>query len=128
MLTFKNRSHYVQPNATTMPTTWEQTVVNREIEWKLGFGGLSYRVTGTRVNHQGAVVIPELAQVVLHEGVKSSAHKPDSDLLQALADAWAATILLPDGEAYNGRNAAGEGPETPQVSTCSNGTYPYFTQ
>ena len=126
MYTFKNRSHYAQPNATTVPTTWEQTVVNREIEWKLGFGGLSYRVIGTRVNHQGAIVIPEHAQVVLFEGVKSSVHKPDPDLLQALADAWAASILLPDGEAYRGLNAAGDRPDTPQVSTCSTGTYPYF--
>lgn len=100
--------------------------MNREIEWKLGLGGLSYRVIGTRVNHHGAVVIPEHAQVVLYEGVKSTAYKADPDLLQALGDAWAATILMPDGEAYKGLNAAGERPETPQVTVCNTGTYPYF--
>lgn len=127
MYIFKNRTHYAQGQVTqTVPTTWEQTVVNREVEWKLGMSGLSYRVIGTRVNHQGAIVIPEHAQVVLYEGVKNNAYKPDPELLQALADAWAASILLPDGEAYSGHNAATEGPSSPQVTTCSFGTYPYF--
>jgi hypothetical protein len=127
MYTFKNRLNYVQPAATnSVPTTWEQTVVNREIDWKLGFGGLSYRVTGTRVNHQGLIVMSEHAQVVLFEGTKTSAYKAEPDLLRALGDAWAASVLMPDGEAYRGHNATGEGPETPQVSSCSEGTYPYF--
>jgi len=127
MYTFKNRSHYAQDNKKdSVPTTWEQTVINREIEWKLGLAGLSYRVTGIRVNHNGSIVIPEHAKVVLFEGVKSSSYKADPDLLQALGDAWSASILLPDGEAYRGHNAQGEGPDTPQVSTCNVGTYPYF--
>ncbi len=129
MYTFKNRTHYAQQSqANAVPTTWEQTVINREIEWKLGLSGLTYRVFGTRVNHQGLIVKPEHAHVVLFEGVKSSAYKADTDLLQALGDAWSASISLPTGEAYRGHNALGEGPESPQVSSCSTGEYPYFTQ
>ena len=126
MYTFKNRSHYAQQSAKTTPTTWEQKVANREILWELGPQGLSYRVIGNRVNHGGAVVIPELARVVLYEGVKSSVHTPDRDVLTAIADAWAASVQLPLNEAYRGHNAQGEGPDSPQVSTCSTGTYPYF--
>lgn len=127
MYVFKNRTHYAQNNNNDKtPTTWEQSVINREIEWKLGLAGLSYRVTGTRVNHNGSIVIPEHSQVVLFEGVKSSAYKADPDLLQALGDAWAASILLSDGEAYKGHNANGEGPDTPQVTTSNVGVYPYF--
>lgn len=130
MYTFKNRSHYAQQQGqSTTPTTWEQTVVNRSLEWSTNPDnlGLSYRVIGTRVNHQGLIVKPELAQIVLYEGTKKSVHGPLTELLQALANAWAASVVLPDGEAYRGHNAGVEGPETPQVSLCATGPYPYFS-
>lgn len=130
MYVFKNRTHFAQPSdnqANSVPTTkWEQTVVNREITWKLGIDGLSYRVIGTRVNHNGSIVIPEHAQVVLYEGLKKGVYGADTDLLQALADAWAALVLLGDGEAYKGHNGQGEGPASPQTNVCKHGTYPYF--
>jgi hypothetical protein len=129
MYMFKNRSQYAQKRATeasNAPTSWEQTVVNREIEWKLGMDGLSYRVTGTRVNRGESIVRQQYAKVTLYEGLKKGVHSPDRDILQAIADAWAATILLGDGEAYNGHNAQGEGPLSPLNMTCSEGPYPYI--
>ena len=128
MYVFKNRTNFAQKPANTIPTSWEQKITNREIEWKLGFEGLSYRVIGERVNVGESIVKPECRQVVLFEGVKKAAFiKPDNnDLLQALADAWAATILLADGEAYRGCNGATETPDSPQVTVTSEGPYPYF--
>lgn len=124
---FKNRSNFAQQQQpAVVPHSWEQKVVNREIEWKLGFEGLSYRVTGERVNVGESIVKPECRRTVLFEGLKKGIYKPDNDLLQTLADAWAATILLADGEAYRGCNGATETPDTPQTMTGSDGPYPYF--
>lgn len=125
MLVFKNRSNYVRHLEGT-PTTWEQAVTDREIVWKLDLQGLSYRVVGRRVNHGGNVIMPEHSQVTLYEGVKTSTYAANPDTLRAIADAWAATVSLTNGEVYHGHNALGEGPTTPQVNQTSEGPYPYF--
>lgn len=126
MIIYKNRTHYAQ-HINSVPTTWEQKVVDRVIEWDQASDGvLSYRVIGNRVNHNGLIVMPEHSKVVLHEGTKKTIHTPLQELLQALADSWSASVTLPDGTPYRGHNAHGEGPETAHVMTCSTGTYPYF--
>lgn len=127
-LIFKNRTHYTQPTSATpsVPTSWEEQIVNREIVWKLGMDGLHYKVIGERINIESHIVNPDYKQVVLFEGLKKNVYKPDTDLLQALGDAWAASVLLGDGEAYRGTNNAVQTPETPQVMMSSTGPYPYF--
>jgi hypothetical protein len=130
---YKNRTHYVRQQATEdNKSSWKSIVINRQIIWSITpQNQLSYKIIGERINNNDLIVDRDKYKITeIFNGQKtlSSVNNLET-LLMTLADAWAAKVVLPNEQCYNGFSGVSETPETPREITenISEGKiYPYF--